>query len=57
MSGRVRSVVVNPPTTFFNYNMIGSGVGAVSVSNRAALKRRASNKMNGQPCCFKLKQY
>jgi hypothetical protein len=57
MSGRVMSVIVNPPTTLFNYNVIGSGVGGVSLSNRAALKRRASNNYNGQPCCFNLKRY
>lgn len=45
-------VIVNPPTTLFNYNVVGSGVGGVSVANRSALKRRASNTSAGVPCCF-----
>ena len=53
MSGVVRFVLVNPPTTLFSYNVIGSNVGAVTTSNRAALKRRASNTASGVPCCFK----
>ncbi len=54
MSKVVPFVPISPPTTFFTFNVIGANVGAVSVGNRAALKRRASNKSNGTPCCFKL---
>ena len=56
MSGRVMFVIVNPPTTLFSKNVVGSGIGGVSIANRAALKRRASNNAAGQPCCFDLKK-
>ena len=51
------SVIVNPPTTLFSKNVVGSGVGGVSIANRAALKRRASNTAAGQPCCFAINKY
>ena len=41
-SGVYRSVKVNPNSTLVNYYTQGSGVGAVSTSNRRALRRRAS---------------
>ena len=40
--GRVRMAFTNPQTTLVNYYVGGSGVGAVSTSNRRALRNRAS---------------
>ena len=40
--GRVRMAFTHPQTTLVNYYVGGSGVGAVSTSNRRALRSRAS---------------
>ena len=40
--GRVRMAFTHPRTTLVNYYVGGSGVGAVSTSNRRALRNRAS---------------
>ena len=53
MSKRLIFTQISPPTDFFTYNVVGANVGAVTTSNRAALKRRANNTASGQPCCDK----
>ena len=40
--GRVRMAFTHPQTTLVNYYVGGAGVGAVSTSNRRALRSRAS---------------
>ena len=51
MSRRLIFTPISPPTTFFTYNVVGANVGAVTTSNRAALKRKANNTAQGLPCC------
>lgn len=51
MSRRLIFTPISPPTTFFTYNVVGANVGAVTTSNRAALKRKANNTAKGLPCC------
>ena len=41
-AGRVRMAFTHPQTTLVNYYVGGAGVGAVSTSNRRALRSRAS---------------
>lgn len=36
-----------------NRYMLGSEIGAITASNRAAYKRRANNSSDKKPCCDK----
>ena len=57
-AGRLRLTYTHPQSTLVNYYVGGSGVGAVSTSNRRALRSRASwrptNHGKGSRQCFGL---
>lgn len=50
--GARRLIFVNPKQgPIWNKYIVGSGVGAVTRSNRAAYKKRANNNAQQKPCC------
>lgn len=43
---------LNRPAQVENHYVVGSGVGGKSMFARRALRRRASNNAQGEPCCM-----